>query len=469
MDAPDDWKRLAEYIVTRRESLGMDSRRALADVTALSYRLLGDLERGVRQSVSEGTLALLEQGLAWEPGSAKAILGGGEPTLKGAPPQDGGECNPTAWMRALSDAYRVATELATAGQVDHAGRLTRALADISQSLIAYSSLTDTPPAYEFEPIRSVSPGESSVRSDRAHGERPAPTVLRIALGRYMRQLREQRNLTRERAGKLLGCSSLDIRMLELGQVAFGKEEITRLLRLYKVDDPRTIRECTRLATESSNSGWWTRYDDILPSWFRKYLHLEQTATAIRTYEAQFIPGLLQTEDYARAIIGVAGDSVETERRVHLRMERQRVLEMPRPPHLWAMIDEMALLRSPVTTAVMRDQIAHLVEMNDRPNIVIQIVPVRKNVQVHDSSFSMLRFRDPIHPDIVYIEQLTSAFYIDRRRDVDKYAALLDKLSVSAHSPDKSTKALQLLQDEVNVYAITDADSSYPTRVHLHVG
>ncbi len=426
-----DWGRLGLYVLARRKVLGMTTRMALAQSTGLSYRLHGDIERGAR-SVSDGTLAILEQALAWQPGSAREILSGREPTLI-TPPSD---VSPKAsdWIRSLSEAYRISADLAELGHVGLSGRLLRALTDISQSAVmAPFRLQDV--SAEFRAVE---------REFAGSGNGAQPTVIGIALGRYMRHLRESRYLSQERVGRLLGWPTSDIWLLEFGRIVLDKEKIRRLLTLYGEDSPHVQRECLRLASQSEKSGWWTKYnDETLPDWFRIYLHLEQCADVIRTFEAHFIPGLLQTERYARSIMGfpVTGG---LEHRVHLRMERQRILDRRDSPRLWVVIDEMALKRPPVDADVMNHQIAHLISMTKRRNVVIQILSTEKPLNAFSSSFSLLKFHEPQLPHIVYTEQLTSAIYLDERKDIQPYMSLLDELCTEAMAPRESTEYLRRL-------------------------
>jgi len=193
---------------------------------------------------------------------------------------------------------------------------------------------------------------------------------------------------------------------------------------------------------------------VLPNWLQSYLGLEAAATVIRSYEVQFIPGLLQTPDYARAVILLgyaAAPEDEIERRVALRMERQQLLNKPTAPTLWMVIDEAALRRPMGGTAVMRGQIQALIAATERPNIKIQVLPFRVGGHAAaGGAFTILRFLDNELPDVVYIEQLTGALYLDKRDDVDLYAATIDELCVQAEPPENS---VELLQDLLNtVYA-----------------
>lgn len=434
MDAADDWKRLADHVVVRRRELGMTTRNALADVSGLSYRVLGDLERGTR-SLSERTLSVLEEGLRWQPGSARAILRGGDPVpledtraIGEYPPYT----EPTLWMRALSDAYKVASELSGSGRLREGGQLTHALNELGRSLTAYSALARA----DHEEYAS-DPKRIPVRTDRS-----GSTVLGIALGKYMRELRERQLLTSQKVAQITGCSRADIRLFELGRASLAGDEIRRLLAVYGVDDEQVVTECIELAEEAAQSGWWTRYNDILPRWFKSYLNLERCARSIRSYESEFIPGLLQTEEYARAIMDVP-DGRDLERKVALRMQRQQILEVPHRVHLWAAVDESALIwgHESVSAEVMHDQIAHLIEMNSRNNIVLQIIPMKHSSRSPLSSFSLLRFDEPEVPDVVYIEESDSALYVDKKSDVERYKKLIDGLFIKGMSPQASAELL----------------------------
>ncbi|MFI2334149.1 helix-turn-helix transcriptional regulator [Nocardia rhamnosiphila] len=432
-----DWPRLARYTVARREDLGISTRRGLAQATGLSYRLLGDLERGVRE-LSEGTLAILEQALRWQQGSARAVLTGGEPTALNAHATipDTGPLTSPPWSRSLSEAYRIAADLEEAGQIAAAGRLTRALGDISQSATELSlQMLDASTEFRTMMARLTT-----------SNDKPQPTVIGIGLGQYMRQLRVKSQLTADRVGELLGWPTADIWLLEIGQITLDKNKIRQILTLYGEETPHVHQECTRLAAEAARSGWWTRYDDVLPDWFKSYLHLERSSRVIRTVETQFIPGLLQTPEYARSVMSFLGE-VGIERRVHLRMERQKVLLQPNAPHLWALIDEAVLNRPPVGASVMRKQIQHLLGQARMSNIVIQILSADEPLYAYASPFTLLKMRDPGLPHLVYIDQLTSALYLDRQEDVDVYRMVLDKLSTVAMTPEDSLERLGELLDE----------------------
>jgi transcriptional regulator with XRE-family HTH domain len=278
-------------------------------------------------------------------------------------------------------------------------------------------------------------GDSSPYSD--------PSVLRMALGAQLRRLREARGITAERAGAALRASHAKISRLELGRVGFKERDVVDLLELYGVTDEAECREYLELARRANEPGWWHSFGDITPRWFEIYLGLEQSASIIRVYESQFVPGLLQTPEYARAVTQLGHlPEAEAERRVDLRMRRQKVLDRVPAPMLWAVIEESALRRPLAAEGVMRNQLLHLVEMARRPHITLQLVP--SGFGGHAATgvpFSILRFQGPDLPDIVYLEQLTTALYLDKRQDVDHYAAAMDSLCAVVMHPSTTVTML----------------------------
>ncbi|MFE3317618.1 helix-turn-helix domain-containing protein [Nocardia sp. NPDC059195] len=269
-----------------------------------------------------------------------------------------------------------------------------------------------------------------------------PTVLRIALGGQLRKLREGKGITREAAGDAIRGSHAKISRLELGRTGFKERDIRDLLTLYGVHDPMERTAFFELARQASEPGWWHRYSDLLPSWFSTYLGLEQAASQIRTYEAQLVPGLLQTPDYTRAIVGLGFDDAETERRVQVRQLRQDVLHRMDPPVVWAVIDEAVLHRPIGGREVHKAQLRYLAELSELPNVTVQVLPYAAGGHAAaGSSFSILRFGEPELPDIVYLEQLTSALYLERRQDLAMYLSVMDQLSVQAERPDRSREIL----------------------------
>lgn len=271
-----------------------------------------------------------------------------------------------------------------------------------------------------------------------------PTVLRIALGAQLRRLREASGVTREDAGYAIRASHAKISRLELGRVGYKERDVADLLTLYGVHDQARREAFLDLARQANSPGWWHQYNDVVQNWFELYVGLEQAASVIRTYEVQFLPGLLQTRDTTRAILlaGHLESAEEVERRVDLRMRRQEVLTRPDPLSLWAVVDESALRRPVDGRQIMADQLRHLLELSDLPNITIQAL--RYDSRGHASAngpFSILRFEAGDLPDVVYLEQLTSALYLDKPADVDFYRAAMSRLSVRAESPEKTQSLL----------------------------
>jgi hypothetical protein len=272
-----------------------------------------------------------------------------------------------------------------------------------------------------------------------------PTVLRMLLGLQLRRLRESRGVSREAAGWEIRASESKISRMELGRVGFKERDVADLLTLYGVTDPAERESLLALARDANNPGWWHRYGDVFPAWFQSYLGLEAAASIIRTYEVQFVPGLLQTRDYARGVIllghgGAATDEID--RRVDLRLSRQHVLTRSDAPRLWVVIDE-AVLRRPIGgPEVMRDQILALIGATKLPNVRIQVVPFEVGGHAAaGGNFTLLRFADQELPDLVYLEQLTSALYLDKREDVDVYITAMERLCVEAEPPDRTPDIL----------------------------
>ena len=273
----------------------------------------------------------------------------------------------------------------------------------------------------------------------------SPTALRILLGAQLRQLREAKGLTRAAAGYTIRASESKMSRLELGRVSFKDRDIRDLLVLYGVEDPDHRDALLSLAKQANQSAWWHRYSDILPSWFQTYVGLEETAMLIRTYEGHLVPGLLQTEDYARAVMfaGLPGEpDAEVERWLRLRMDRQGLLTRSDPPRLWAVMDEAALRRPVGGPVVMRAQLEHLISATKLPNVTLQVVPFRAGAHAAlGQPFVILRFADPDLPDMVYLEQFTNGLWLDKREDVDSYAQVMDRLAVQAEDPNDTEEII----------------------------
>ena len=277
------------------------------------------------------------------------------------------------------------------------------------------------------------------------------TVLRMLLGAQLRRLREAAEIPMERAGYEIRASRSKISRLETGRVGFKSRDVEDLLSLYGVTDQRQRSEVLALARQSSAPDWWAKDSDILPAWFETYLGLESAAVSIRSFEVQFVPGLLQTEDYARAVTWLGHSSapdVEIDRRVALRVKRQEVLTRTGPPRVWAVMDEAVLRRPYGGAAVMRAQLRRLAVAAELPQVTLQVIPFAHGGHAGASgAFSILRFQEQDLPDVVYIEQLTSALYLDQRPDVEHYLQVVDQLSGQALTPADSAAFIEQVARE----------------------
>ncbi len=268
----------------------------------------------------------------------------------------------------------------------------------------------------------------------------------------MRRLRLQSGLTREQAGAAIRASEWKIHRLENGQVGFKQRDLVDLLELYGVTDPGEIAALLAIAREANHPGWWHHYGDVLASWFRAYVDLESAASLIRSYEGQLVPGLLQTEAYVRSVVqGAAPQDTaeEVERRVALRLGRQSLLTRADAPRLWVVMDEGVLRRPVGGPKVMRAQLERLTEAAALPNVTLQVLPFSAGAHpAMVGAFSILRFDDEELPDVVYVEHLTNALYLDKRDDVDQYLHVMETISVRGEPPGRTVEILSDILREV---------------------
>jgi transcriptional regulator with XRE-family HTH domain len=273
----------------------------------------------------------------------------------------------------------------------------------------------------------------------------------MLVGLQLHRLREAAGITPDQAAYEIRASRSKISRMENGLVRFKERDVTDLLTLYGVTDEKTRSGLVTLTRQANTPGWWSKYGDIMADWFEAYLGLETAASVIRTFELQFVHGLFQTEDYARAVtlLGhTAAPAEEIDRRVSLRLKRQDLLNGPTPPQVWSVIDEGALRRPVGGPAVMRAQLERLVEVAKLRHVTIQVAPFsRGGHAAAGGSFTVLRFSEPEVPDVVYIEQLTSALYLDKHEDVDHYLEVMNHLSTEALTPAQSTKFItEIIRD-----------------------
>ena len=274
--------------------------------------------------------------------------------------------------------------------------------------------------------------------------RGGPAVLRILLGAQLCRLRQARGITPEHAGDQIRASRSTISRLEQGRAGLTECDIADLLALYGAGEQQRAALLT-LARQATAPPWWAGYGEVVAGWFENYLGLEHAAAQIRAYELQFVPGLLQTADYARAVtlLGHRGAPAEqVELRVRLRLARQELLAGPDPPALQAVVDEAALRRPPGGLRVMRAQLEHLIQISEQPNIVVQIMSFRRGGHpAAGGSFTILRSAEADLPDVVYLEQLTSALYLRERAHAGNYLQVMDRLSAQAEPPAATTSFL----------------------------
>jgi hypothetical protein len=280
-----------------------------------------------------------------------------------------------------------------------------------------------------------------------------PTVPRMLVGIELHRFREAAGITPEQAAYEIRASRSKISRMENGLVRFKERDVTDLLTLYGITDEQVRDRLVMLARQANTPGWWSKYGDIMADWFESYLGLEMAASVIRTFELQFVHGLFQTEDYARAVtlLGHTGSSgEEIDRRVSLRLKRQDLLTSPNPPQVWSVLDEGALRRPVGGRRVMRAQLSRLAEVAQMMrNVTIQVVPFdRGGHAAAGGSFTVLRFSEPEVPDVVYIEQLTSALYLDKREDVDHYMEVMNHLSTEALTPVESMRYITDMSREI---------------------
>ncbi|MEU9332493.1 helix-turn-helix transcriptional regulator [Streptomyces sp. NPDC048290] len=281
--------------------------------------------------------------------------------------------------------------------------------------------------------------------------RPAPTVGQVVLGKRLQELREAAGLRREQAARVLRVAPATVRRMEMAEVSLKIPYVQVLLETYGVPGDEAGAFVT-LAEEANEPGWWQRFHDVLPDWFSLYVSLEGAAGMIRSYEPHFVPGLLQTEDYARAVLeaGTIGqDGPETvERHVSLRMTRQKLLQDPNPPRLWVIMDETVLVR-PVSehASVMREQLERLLEFADSGRVTLQVAEFAAGPHPGTyAPFSLFRFTEPELPDMVFTEYLTGALYLDSREEVSAHLEVLDHLTAHAASVQRTKDILREYRD-----------------------
>jgi hypothetical protein len=282
-----------------------------------------------------------------------------------------------------------------------------------------------------------------------------PTALRMILGRQLQALREKAEMSFDEAAAAILSSPFTIRRMERAEGGFKPLTVKSLLVAYGVTDPDEIESFLSLCRDAAKAGWWHSYTSVLPEWFRTFVGLEEAASLIRGYEPHWVPGLLQTEDYARASVRTGfpdAPDAEVDQRVRLRLARQKILDRPDPPQLWVVIDEAVLRRAVATTGAqaMRAQIDRLIEATERPKVTLQVLSFAAGM--HPAAFGLfylLRFPDKEMPDLVYGEAMTSAWYLDKPKETTSYLEALDRVSAQAAPADSTAQILRTIRKEIS--------------------
>ena len=282
---------------------------------------------------------------------------------------------------------------------------------------------------------------------------PAPTLLKMLVGVQLAGFREDAGLAQDQAARAVGFSPAKLSRIESGKGRRPPTEsdVRALLELYGTD-AYGASVLLKLLQRAGEPGWWQRYDKrLMPEWFDRLVGLQEAAATIRTFEIQYVPGLLQTPAYTRAVVerGLPNAPAgEVERRVELRRHRARLLLRQEAPQLWAVIDESVLLRVLGSTDVMREQLAHLVEMAERPNVTVQIVPLSvTNASAPAIPVTYLRFGGLDLPDVVYLEHIKSANFLEDLDETEEYRIALDRLADEALKPRDSLELLRQTMEQ----------------------
>lgn len=280
---------------------------------------------------------------------------------------------------------------------------------------------------------------------------PSPTVKRKRLGIELRRLREQAGLTCEQVGEQLDCSGTRVSRIETGRISAGPGDVREMLEVYGIGGDEAAA-LVQLARDARKKGWWHTYDMSLPAWFEAYVGFEAEATTFRDFQPLYIPGLLQTEDYARAVLQAApaqGAPEDIDRQVGLRIQRQGILTGDHPPELWFVLSETALRVQVGGPAVMTAQLRHLADLAARPNIKLQVLPFTTAAHVNPvTGFRILDFPDPRDPTVVYIEHLTGALFLEREEEVRQYSTIFDHLRAEALGIAPSIQLISRIADEI---------------------
>ena len=279
-----------------------------------------------------------------------------------------------------------------------------------------------------------------------------PTVRRRRLGTELRRLREAHSIKLEEVAEQLGVAASTLSRIETGKAPTRSAYLTAMLRMYGVDDPGQRQVLIDMAREGHRKGWWAAYEDVLPTGFGIYVGLEAEAASLRAYESLVVHGLLQTEDYARAVMTTVGRKLaadEIERLVTLRMQRQEVVLRADPIELWLILDEAVLRRAIGPPELMHNQLTHLADASLWPNVTLQVMPFSGGPHPFlNGPFSIIEFPERTDPDVVYTEGVAGQAYLERDREVRSCAEGFDLLRAAAMSPVDSTDLVSKLASQI---------------------
>jgi transcriptional regulator with XRE-family HTH domain len=276
-----------------------------------------------------------------------------------------------------------------------------------------------------------------------------PTIQRRRLGNALKRARDQAGKTQDEAATVIDAAASKISRLELGQSGIKLTDLNLLLDFYGVrgEEADWMRD---LARAGRQRGRWSGYRNVIPDWFRAYVDLEADASEIRWYQPEVVPGILQTEAYVRAMHATAHPRItdeEVDRQVTVRLERQAVLDQPGTT-LHFILSESALRRNIGDAAIMREQLMHLAEVAERPNVELQVLPF--DAQTFGAAwigFTILRFGHDATSDVIYVETYTDGDYLDSQSDVRTYTALWNRLQAAAMGQVESRNLIIRLADE----------------------
>lgn len=278
----------------------------------------------------------------------------------------------------------------------------------------------------------------------------SPTVRRRRLAAELRRIREERGLTIDQAARQLDWHATKLSRFETGRRAVQPSDVRALLTIYEVG-PDEREALLTLARQARQRGWWHAHGQAVPEWFEVYVGLESEASALHLYEAEFIPGLLQTEDYIRAVHRAAqirAAEEEIAQRVAVRVARQKLLADDEPPHLWVIINEAAIRRPVGGARIMRAQLERLLQAAELPYVTLQVLPF--SVGAHPAmggGFHVLRFGSN-DQDVVYIEYPTGTIYLEKQAEVERYTLIFDYLRAAALPTEASRKLITRVANEL---------------------